>query len=116
MKHGKKHRELGRKKDERNALIKLLAVSLIRDERIETSEAKAKELRPFIEHLVTKARQDSLASRRNVSSALGSDVGVKKLFSEISPKYKGRAGGYTRIVKMPTRAGDRSRRAIIEFI
>jgi large subunit ribosomal protein L17 len=85
--------------------------------RIETTEAKAKEIRPMIEKLVTKANIGTLASRRLVLSRLYNlTAEANKLVDTIAPKYKGRAGGYTRITKMPRRAGDASKMAVIEFI
>lgn len=90
-------------------------VSLIRDEKIKTTEAKAKELRPNIEKLITKAKKDTLANRRVAISRIGT-VATGKLFKDIAPRYENRAGGYTRIVKLGKRAGDASPMAIIEFV
>lgn len=95
--------------------MKALAVSLIRAEKIETSEPKAKELRPHIEKLTTLAKKGTLASYRLVISRVGPAAG-KKMFTEIAPRFKDRKGGYTRITKLITRKGDGSARAIIEFI
>ncbi len=93
-----------------------LAKSLIMHERISTTEAKAKELRPMIERLVTHARRDTVASRRLVAARLGGDgVAVKKLFTAIAPRYKERAGGYVRIVKRAPSPNGR-RTAYIAFV
>ncbi len=84
--------------------------------RIKTTEAKAKELRPFIERLVTKAKPGTLAARRLVISNLGTSFRAKKLVDVIAPKYAARPGGYTRIVKLPPRQSDGAKMAIIEFV
>ena len=93
-----------------------LARNLIRDSRIKTTGAKAKELRPFIEKLVTKAKTNTVASRRMVNSRIKSAVETKKLFETVAPKYVSRNGGYTRIVKLPNRDLDGSPMALIEFV
>ncbi len=117
MRHHNNVRKFGRKKNQRVALLRGLALALIAHGRIETTEAKAKELRPMIEKLITKANVGTMASRRLVISRL---YNLKKegtkLIDEIAPKYKGRAGGYTRISKLPRRAGDASKMAVIEFV
>lgn len=116
MKHGTSIRKLGRVKKQRTALLRSLAISLIKHDKIKTTEAKAKELRPFVEKLVTKGKKNSVASRRLVSSRLDNDIALKKMFDVISPKYKEREGGYTRIIKLPKRMGDGGSMAIIEFV
>ena len=100
----------------RRALLKMLAISLIGEGKITTTETKAKELRPFVEKLITKAKNNSLSSRRLVGSRIGNnEKAVLKLFSEIAPKYKDRNGGYTRLIKMaPKRSGHPI--AVIELI
>lgn len=115
MRHQKKGRKFGRERKVRRALMKSLAVNLIRWEKIKTTEPKAKELRPFIEKFITKAKEDTLANRRLAISRIG-EKSAKKLFEEIGPKYKDRKGGYTRIVKLPPRQGDAAKVAIIEFV
>jgi large subunit ribosomal protein L17 len=116
MKHHSKIRKFGRTKDQRNALIKSLAVSLIRDEKISTTEAKAKELRPYMEKLVTRAKTGTLAARRVLISRLVSPVAVSKLI-DIAKRYDKRAGGYLRITKLHIRAGNDARKeAMIEFV
>jgi len=117
MRHHNSIRKFGRNKNQRNALLKGLALSLVAHGKIETTEAKAKELRPFIEKLVTKANVGTLSSRRLVIARLynlSKEAG--KLIDEIAPKYKDQNGGYTRITKLPRRQGDASKMAIIEFI
>ncbi|MCX6713378.1 MAG: 50S ribosomal protein L17 [Candidatus Vogelbacteria bacterium] len=114
MKHHSKIRKLGRTRNVRKALIRSLAEALVISGKIKTTEAKAKELRPFIEKLVTKAKKGDLASTRAINSKLGEVSG--KLIKEIAPRYATRAGGYTRIIKMSARPGDGSPMAIIEFV
>jgi large subunit ribosomal protein L17 len=99
------------------ALMRSLARSLVLEERISTTEAKAKALRPFIERLVTYAKKNTLASRRLAKTRLGDDVAVKKLFATIGPRYEKRAGGYTRVVKRTKRgANDARKLAYIMFV
>ncbi len=102
MQKRNKNRTFGRSRSQRAALMRGLALSLIEHGKIKTTEAKAKELRPYIERLITQGKTDTVASRRLVSSKLGEPGtdGVKKLFNEISKKYADRNGGYTRIIKM----------------
>ena len=108
-------RKLNREIGPRRALLSGLARNLILHQRIETSEARAKELRPFVEKLVTKARQENLAALRYLKTYINEDA-VWKLLKEIAPKYKERPGGYTRVIKIVTRRNDASKRAIIEFV
>lgn len=117
MQHAKAKRTLGRNKDQRLALVRGLAVSLIRDRQIKTTEAKAKELRPFIERLVTHAKKNTVASKRLAASRLGEPRAsiVKALFDDIAPKYADRPGGYTRITKLGRTPAGRDE-AIIEFV
>ena len=116
--HHNKNRKLGRPRDQRKALLKSLALALIDKEKITTTEAKAKELRPFIEKLVSKAKEKTLASHRAVISGLfNQEKAAKKLVSEIAPRYEKRAGGYTRVLKLSARRkGDASKMAVIEFV
>jgi len=93
-----------------------LARNLIRDSKIRTTTAKAKELRPYVEKLVTTAKIATVASRRLVNSRIKSAVETKKLFDTIAPKYKSRNGGYTRIVRLPNRELDGSPMSLIEFV
>ena len=116
MRHGNSTRKFGREKNQRHALMRSLARNLIRDNRIQTTLAKAKEIRPFVEKLVTKAKVNTLASRRLVSTRLQGEPEVKKLFDVLGPQYKDRKGGYTRIIRMPRRELDASPMALIEFV
>ncbi len=116
MRHHSNTRKFGREKTQRHALMRSLARNLIRDSRIKTTTAKAKELRPYVEKLVTKAKVATVAGRRLVNSRLMGDVETKKLFDEIAPKYKDRKGGYIRIVRLPKRDLDGSPMSLIEFV
>jgi len=116
MQHHSNNRKFGREKNQRHALMRSLARNLIRDNRIETTTAKAKELRPFVEKLVTKAKVATVASRRLVSTKLQGASEVKKLFETVAPKYMERKGGYTRIVSLPNRDLDQSPMSMIEFV
>lgn len=116
MKHHNKNRKFGRERDQRRALLKSLVNSLILHGKITTTEAKAKELRPVVEKLVTLARKESLANERLIISRIGTKKNASKLVKEIAPKYAARNGGYTRITKLPRRAGDASPMALIEFV
>ena len=117
MRHHNSVRKFGRNKNARHALLKGLMLALIAHGKIETTLAKAKELRPEIEKLITKANVGTLASRRLILSRLYNlTAETNKLIETIAPKYKGRAGGYTRITKLGRRLGDASEMAIIEFI
>ena len=117
MNHGNKNRTLGRSRSQRTGLIRGLAVSLIRDGRIKTTEAKAKELRPFVERLVTFGKKNTIAARRTVASRLGepNTAIVSKVFETIAPKFASRNGGYTRIIKMGRTKAGRDE-AVIEFV
>ena len=117
MRHHSGVRKFGRKKNQRNALIKSLALSLVKHGKITTTAAKAKELRPFIEKLVTKGKSGTVATRRNVTAKLQNrKPESKKLVDEVSAKYQDRKGGYTRIMKLPRRKSDGSEMAVIEFV
>ncbi len=116
MQHHGNTSKLGRKSGPREALVRGLAKSLIDKGRIKTTLARAKALRPYVERLVTIAKNDTVTAKRTVTSRLGGEVKLDKLFKEIGPRYKDRAGGYTRIIKMPARSGDASPQAIIEFV
>lgn len=117
MKHHKAIRKFGREKNERKAFVRGLLVNLIRHGKIETTLARAKEIRPHVEKLVTLAKTDAVSRRRLVSSRImNQDIETSKLFKEYAVKYKDLAGGYTRILKLPARVSDGAQRAVIEFI
>lgn len=116
MKHRIGGREFGRNKDQRKALFKGLAISLIINERITTTEAKAKTIRPIVEKLVSLAREDTLHHRNLAMARLGDEVATQKLFEVIGPRYDGQDGGYTRIYKIGVRRGDAAPISMIEFV
>ncbi len=115
MRKRKKGRKLNREKGQRQALLRSLARELIVNERITTTEARAKEVRPMIEKLVTRARNGDVAARRYLSRYFGNDV-VRQLVDDIAPRYADRPGGYTRITKLGPRARDGTPMAVIEFV
>jgi large subunit ribosomal protein L17 len=117
MRHASRHRKLGRTADERAALLRGLTVSLIKHGRITTTLARAKEIQPRIERLITAAKNDTVFARRLLAARLGhpNNSIVKRLFSEIAPKFKERSGGYTRVTKMGAPASGR-REAVIAFV
>lgn len=117
MRHHNANRTFNRSKNQRTALMKGLAASLITREQIQTTEAKAKELRPKIEKMITRAKNPTLANKRLLLANLyHDDVAVKKLVETIAPRYSERAGGYTRITKLVPRKGDASKMAVISFV
>ena len=116
MRHGYAHRKLGRTTSHRTAMFANMAASLIKHEQIVTTLPKAKELRPFVEKLVTLAKKGDLHARRLAISRVR-DVGqVGKLFDTLGPRYKTRNGGYTRVLKAGFRYGDNAPLAVIEFV
>ncbi len=116
MRHGKKFNHLGRKKGHRRALLANLAKALIQHKRINTTLAKAKALRVYVEPLVTKGKTDSGHSRRVVFSYLQDKEAIKELFGPIAQKIGDRPGGYTRIIKTGFRKGDGAEMAMIELV
>lgn len=127
MRHHQRGRKLGRSAAHRDALLMNLAAQLIRHGRVRTTESKAKELRPFVEKLVTRARKGDLHSRRVVLKTLRMNdktssrkadelTVVQKLFSEVAPRFADRPGGYTRIMKLGPRPGDAAPMAFIEWV
>jgi len=119
MSYSKKGRKLGRKKDQKKALLKILAANLILKEKIKTTEAKAKEVRPFVEKLITKSRITGNDNNLSVAKYLAkylSDKARKKLIKEIGLRYQKRTGGYTRIIKLGLRKTDGAKMAIIELV
>lgn len=116
MRHGKKVNHLGRTKSHRDALLANLTISLIKAKRIETTLAKAKALRMYVEPLITKSKTDNTHSRRTVFSYLQDKEAIKILFGEIAEKVAERNGGYTRIIKLGQRQGDNAVVALIELV
>ena len=116
MRHRKSGRKLNRNSAHRKALFKNLAIALIEQDIIKTTLPKAKELRGFIEPLITMAKDDTVANRRHVFKKLRSDSAVAKLFTEVSINAKDRKGGYTRIIKAGFRPGDKADMAYIELV
>ncbi|MBI3019857.1 MAG: 50S ribosomal protein L17 [Parcubacteria group bacterium] len=117
MRHHSKNRKFGRERNQRRALLRSLALSLIEEGKITTTEAKAKELRPFIEKMVTIGKEKNLGSERLVRARLGgNDAGGRKIMNDISPRYVGRKGGYTRITKIAPKKSDGRKMAVIEFV
>ncbi|HCK34871.1 MAG TPA: 50S ribosomal protein L17 [Gemmatimonadetes bacterium] len=116
MRHRKKGRKLQRTASHRRAMLRNLATSLFRHERIETTTAKAKELRPYAERLITLARRGDLHARRLVARKIQDREVLGKLFDEISSRYAERPGGYTRILKLGNRKGDAAEISLIELV
>ncbi|HCC05309.1 TPA: 50S ribosomal protein L17 [Patescibacteria group bacterium] len=112
-----KIRKFGRERKVRVALMRSLAHNLILNEKIITTEAKAKSLRPYVEKLITHAKTDSVAKRRLIGARLGNDtMAMKKLFDTLGPRFAKREGGYTRIVRVGVRSGDGAVKAYIGFV
>ena len=116
MRHGKKHNHLGRKTAHRKAMLANMACSLIEHKRINTTVAKAKALRTFVEPLITKSKSDTTHNRRIVFSYLRNKYAVTELFREVSVKVADRPGGYVRIIKLGNRQGDNAPMAMIELV
>jgi len=116
MRHGKKHNHLGRQKGHRTALLRNLSCALIEHKRINTTLAKAKALRVYIEPVVTRAKENTTHSRRVAFKYLQSKDAIKELFSTVADKVGDRPGGYTRIIKTGFRKGDAAEMAMIEFV
>ena len=116
MRHRKTGRKLNRNSPQRGALMKGLAISIIEHESVRTTLPKAKEIRGFLEPLVTLAKKNTVANQRIAYARLQSKPAVAKLFDELGPRYADRPGGYLRIIKRGFRAGDKSPAAQIEFV
>lgn len=114
--HGYRGRKLGRKRDQRRALLKGLATSLVMEESIETTLPKAKELVRYIEKLITKAKKSNLANRRAVIAGLSTQVAAVKLVDQIAPQLTGRTSGHVRVERTRLRVGDGAQMAIVEFV
>lgn len=116
MRHKVEGRKFGREKDARRLMICNLVRSMVKHGQITTTLAKAKELRGYVERVVTYGKQDTVHSRRLAYSVLGDRTLVKKLFTEIAPAFQDRQGGYTRVIKSGFRRGDSAPMAIIQFV
>lgn len=116
MRHLVKGRKLGRTPSHRKATLSALSVALIKEHRIVTTVAKAKELRRFVEPIITKAKEDSSHNRRQVFSKLKDKKAVSHLFEEVAQKALDRPGGYTRIIKVGYRPGDGAQTAVVELV
>ena len=116
MRHRNSGRQLSRNSSHRHAMLRNMATSLLRHETIRTTVPKAKELRRVVEPLITLAKADSLAKRRMAYSRLRDEVVVEKLFTDLGPRFKARAGGYTRILKMEPRPGDSADMALMQLV
>lgn len=116
MRHRVKGRQLSRTSEHRRALLNNLATALFTHDRIVTTEAKAKELRPFAERMITFARRGDLSARRQVERRIRERKAADRLFHEIGPRFASRPGGYTRIVKLGHRSGDGAELARIELL
>jgi large subunit ribosomal protein L17 len=116
MRHHLSGRQLSRNSAHRKALMRNMAAALLRYETIRTTLPKAKELRRVVEPLITLGKTDSLARRRRAFATLRDDTLVKKLFEDLGPRFKARAGGYTRILKMDPRAGDAAPMALMQLV
>jgi large subunit ribosomal protein L17 len=116
MKHKVAHRKLGRTTAHREAMFRNMAAALVKHEQIITTLPKAKELRPYVEKLVTLAKKGGLSNRRLAHARLMDDDQLKKLFDVLAPRYADRPGGYTRVLKAGYRASDQAAMAVIEFV
>ncbi len=116
MRHRKRGRQLGRQTKHRGALFRNLVTSLLDQERIETTEAKAKEIRGFTDRMITLGKEGTLPARRRALGFLRSKAVVSKLFSDVAARFKDRSGGYTRIVKTRRRIGDAAEMVAIELV
>ena len=116
MRHRKKGRQLSRTRSHRRATLRNLATALFRHERIETTTAKAKELRPYAEWLITLARRGDVHARRMAAAKIQDRKVLGKLFDEIAPRYAERPGGYTRVLKLGNRKGDAAEMSLIELV
>ena len=116
MRHGISQRKLGRKSGHRTAMFRNMAAALIKHEQIMTTAPKAKELRPYIEKLITLAKRGGLSNRRLAMSRLGDEAQLRKLFDTLAERYAGREGGYTRVIKAGFRGSDAAPMAVIELV
>jgi large subunit ribosomal protein L17 len=116
MRHRKEGKILGREKAPREALLRNLATSLVLYEKVKTTEAKAKAVRPVLEKMITTGKTNTVQSRRKLLQFFYTENPVKKVLEVLGPRYKERKGGYTRIIKLGQRKGDAARTAVIELV
>ncbi|MBN1426400.1 50S ribosomal protein L17 [Candidatus Fermentibacteria bacterium] len=116
MRHRKTGRKLGRTAAHRRALKRHLAEALFRHERITTTLAKAKEMRPYVEHLISLSRNDTVHARRIFGRDIQDRELIRQVFSQIGPRFVSRPGGYTRVIRLGTRTGDGAQMAILELV
>jgi large subunit ribosomal protein L17 len=116
MRHNKSGRRLGRNSSHRSAMMRNMTISLLSHERIQTTDARAKELRKIAERMITLGKRGDLHARRQALQALNDKKAVAKLFDMIAPRYKERPGGYTRIIKLSPRLGDNAPQSLIELV
>jgi large subunit ribosomal protein L17 len=116
MRHGCAGRQFGRNTGHRKALLRMLVTALLKNEKIETTSAKAKEIRPLAEQMITLAKRGDLHARRQALSFIQDDSVVSNLFAQIGPRFASRNGGYTRIVPTRNRMGDAAPMAVIELV
>jgi large subunit ribosomal protein L17 len=116
MRHGCAGRQFGRNSGHRKALLRMLVTALLKNEKIETTTAKAKEIRPLAEQMITLAKRGDLHARRQAQSFMQDEAVVSALFAQIGPRFASRNGGYTRIVQTRNRPGDAAPMAVIELV
>jgi len=116
MRHGCAGRQFGRNSGHRKALLRMLVTALLKNEKIETTTAKAKEIRPLAEQMITLGKRGDLHARRQAISFIQDEAVVGSLFTQIAPRFTSRTGGYTRIVPTRTRLGDAAPMAVIELV
>lgn len=116
MRHQKKGKILGREKASRTALVRNLAAEIILYEKVKTTEAKAKAVKPFVEKMITLGKENNLNSRRKLLKFFYFENPVKKILEVLGPRYKERRGGYARIIKLGQRQGDAAKTVIIELV
>jgi large subunit ribosomal protein L17 len=116
MRHNKSGRRLGRNSSHRSAMMRNMTISLLSHEKIQTTDARAKELRKIVERMITLGKRGDLHARRQAYQALNDKKAVAKLFDMIGPRFKDRPGGYTRIIKLSPRLGDNAQQSLIELV
>lgn len=116
MRHAKKYKRLGTDASHRRAILRNLATEILKHEKITTTQARARAVRPVIDKLITLAKKGNLHARRQISELISEEEVIKKLFSEVVTRYEDRPGGYTRILKLGPRKGDAASMVVIELV